>query len=166
METDMQVEGFADIGEAQAEWEYEGLTWGWRDDPQGVGCLAMRIGVEFWYDPPIVLYVASDYPQDVACYDVVLRHEQRHYEVTRELAETFEQRLKRALENDPKIAKTWNPARYYSTGERENALRLSLERATRVINGFARQLNYDMASANQRMDTPLNYSRLYASCVE
>jgi hypothetical protein len=166
MEEDMRVEGFADVGQAQAEWEYESLAWGWRDDPLGVGCLAMKIGVTFWYDPPIVLYVASDYPQGVACYGAVLRHEQQHYEVTKELADAFGRRLKRALENDPKIAKTWNPVRYYSTGERENELRLSVERATRVINGFARRLNDDMADANERLDSPSSYRKVYADCVE
>lgn len=165
-EPDMRVEGYADIGEAQGEWWHESLDWGWQEDPQGAGCMAMRIGVTFWYDPPIVLYVASDYAQEADCYGVILRHEQQHYEVTRELAETFERRLRRALQNDPRIAKTWNPVRYRSTEERENALRLSVERATRVINGFVRQLNDDMVSANQRMDTPLSYSRLYAECTE
>jgi hypothetical protein len=55
--------------------------------------------------------------------------------------------------------------RYYSAGERENALQLGVERATRVINGFVRQLNDNIANANQRMDTSLSYQRLEAECA-
>lgn len=165
LDEDEWVAGFADIGEARYEWEHQSLDWAWRDDPQGNGCVAVRINVTFVFEGPIVLYVASDYPQGVACYDVTLRHEEEHYEVTMKLAETFERRLKRALENDPRVPKTWNPVRYYSAGERENALQLGVERATRVINGFVRQLNDNIANANQRMDTSLSYRRLEAECA-
>ena len=163
---DSRVDGIADIGEAYAEGEYQVVEWGWQDDPLGVGCFALEIGVTFWYEAPIVLYVASDYPQGTTCYGAILRHEQEHYEITRELAETFGRRLKRALENDPKIAKTWNPVRFYFAEEFEQVQHLSTQRAARVINGFLRRLNDDMEALHRRLDSTLSYERTYAKCTE
>ena len=162
---DMQISGYADIGAAYTEVEYRSVEWRWNDDPPGVGCFALQIGVTFWYEAPIVLYVASDHPQGTSCYSAVLRHEQEHYEITQELAESLGRRLQRALENDLKIAKTWNPLRFYSTAELEQLQHLSTERANRITNGFLRRLNDDMKSQHQQLDSPRSYERTNAQCT-
>jgi hypothetical protein len=166
LEADVRVEGDADIGQAELLTEYESLTAGWSDDPEGAGCLALRLTMTLRYEAPITLYVASDYPRGSACYEAVLRHEQQHYEVTAELAKTFGRRLKNAIEKDMKIAKTSNPIRFETRHELGEVERLSLQRAQRVVDGFLRRLDDDIAAANERLDTPWSYEKVYAGCTD
>ena len=161
-----RIEGYAEIPDAMIQWQWSSIESRWSDDPGGTGCVAVHVDVEFVFRAPVVLYVASEHREGSSCYDAVSRHEAEHYDVTMDLVESFGRRLQPALENDPNIATVHRPVRYQSAAGRQAVLDAILKRIEKIITGYTRRLNDDMKKANERLDRPSSYRRVFEDCTD
>ena len=136
------------------------MEWGIRTDKRAdVSCMwYSQINVDIELSP--LIYIASDY-KTPTCRDEIMRHEEMHVQIDREVINKYARRMGADLQN--MLRQTGAVGPFASDRLKEMEGKLS-RRVENVLQTQIRQLKAELDTRQAQIDTPAEYKRISLIC--
>jgi hypothetical protein len=116
-----------------------------------------HVDVDFGYKD-VVVYIASEIPEDSCGFNEIMAHEQKHIDVNKAILDEYAPRIERELKDYLKMNGVFKQVK------EDYARAVMHEKLQQLLNNIAEEMGSDNQRRQQAIDTRAEYERVSADC--